>query len=159
MTTILAIDPGTTESAWVTYASEAHRLTGFDKCPNRALLDLIVNVGGMVAVIERIESYGMPVGAEVFQTVQWTGRFIERMEACGVSWHELPRKAVTLHLCDSVRAKDSNVRQALLDRFPGPLTPSGRPTKGHPLKGVSGDVWAALAVAVTWADQNYRSEP
>lgn len=157
---ILAIDPGTTQSAWVLYHPYAEELHGFGKQPNAEILDLIAKADYTDAVIERIESYGMPVGREVFQTVQWTGRYIEAIEYAGKRWRELPRQAVKLHLCQSPRAKDANVRQALLDRFSGPLTPSGNPAKGHQLHGVTGDVWAALGVAVTWVDQcPLRKEP
>lgn len=149
----LAIDPGTTHSAWVLYSDMTRQLTGYGKQPNHELLEVIAREDYAAAVIERIESYGMPVGRDVFQTVQWTGRFIAAIEGVGHPWYELPRLAVKNHLCHSSRAKDANVRQALLDRFNGPLTPSGNPAIGHPLKGITGDVWAALAVAVTWADQ------
>ena len=62
-----------------------------------------------------------------------------------------------MHLCNSVRAKDSNVRQALLDRFPatgGGKTPQiGTKSKPGPLYGFSKDMWAALGVALTFANR------
>jgi hypothetical protein len=150
---ILAIDPGTTKSAWVLYSDATQQLLGYGKQANEDVLEVIAREDYAAAVIERIESYGMPVGREVFATVQWTGRFIAAIENVGHPWYELPRLQVKSHLCHSGKARDANVRQALLDRFSGPTTPSGNPAKGHPLKGVTGDVWAALAVAVTWTDQ------
>lgn len=151
---ILSIDPGTTKSAWVIYDSDTQQVLGLGKQPNPEVLDVIAREDYSVVVLERIESYGMPVGREVFQTVQWTGRFIEAVESVGHPWYELPRQAVKTHLCHSAKATDSNIRQALIDRFPGPLTPSGNPAQGHPLKALNNtDLRAALAVAVTWADQ------
>jgi hypothetical protein len=88
------------------------------------------------------------VGAEVFETCVWIGRFMEAYGAEHV--HRITRGQIKTHLCHSMRAKDANIRQALIDRF-------GKPgTKRYPgaLYGVSGDLWAALAVAVTWWDRN-----
>ena len=99
-------------------------------------------------VIEQVTSYGMPVGAEVFETVFWSGRFAERFGADQVQ--RIPRLKVKLHICLDSHAKDANVRQALIDRF-------GKPgTKASPgvLYGISGDLWAAVALAVTWWDLN-----
>ena len=64
------------------------------------------------------------------------------------------RHEVKLHLCGSARAKDANVRQALIDRFgPGKELAIGRKAAPGPLYGMTGDCWAALGVAVTDADQ------
>ena len=51
---------------------------------------------------------------------------------------------IKVHLCESARAKDGNVRQALIDR----IGAQGTKKKPGPTYGVSKDVWAALAVAV-----------
>jgi hypothetical protein len=59
------------------------------------------------------------------------------------------RKDVKLHLCNSPRAKDANVRQALLDR----LGPQGTKKAPGPTYGVKSHEWAALAVAVYGWDQ------
>jgi hypothetical protein len=53
-----------------------------------------------------------------------------------------------MHLCNSMRAKDANVRQALIDRF-GPVGTKKQPGK---LYGVATHYWAALGVAVYSAD-------
>ncbi len=88
-------------------------------------------------------------GAEVFETVRWAGRFEEACHPIPVV--SLTRKAVVLHLCHDQRAGDPNIRRVLLDRFGGD---GAKGTKAHPgpLYGISGDVWAALAVAVTYAE-------
>jgi hypothetical protein len=56
-----------------------------------------------------------------------------------------------MFLCGSMKAKDSSIRQAIIDRY---RKPDGKcPTKkGGPLHGISGDCWAALAVALTVRD-------
>jgi hypothetical protein len=99
-----------------------------------------------------IACYGMPVGAETFETCFWIGRYVDRWVTTGNALDRvsrIPRGDIKLHLCRSVRAKDGNVRQALIDRF-------GRPgTKKAPgaLYGISTHCWAALAVAVCEYDR------
>jgi hypothetical protein len=102
-------------------------------------------------VIEKVESYGMAVGAEVFDTVLWAGRFAEAAHRVPVVM--LPRRAVKLALCGDSRAKDANIRQALLDRFGGSAA-IGRKAAPGPLYGIARDVWSALAIAVTYTLQS-----
>ena len=157
MTTILAVDPGPVRSAWALYVetSAGYEVRGHAIQPNVGLLGLLRSRPMTpyydidVLVIEKIESFGMAVGAEVFETVYWSGQFAEAAHPLAVA--RLTRRAVKLHLCGSARAKDGNIRQALIDRFGGPDAIGRKATPG-PLHGVAGDVWSALAVAVTYAD-------
>ena len=58
-----------------------------------------------------------------------------------------------MHLTNSARAKDANVRQALLDKFgPGKEKAVGKKATPGPLDGLTGDCWSALGVAVTAAE-------
>ena len=143
---VLAIDPGTTHSAYVVY--RAPDILQHARVSNIELLrDIRTGSFGdcQHMAIEMIASYGMAVGAEVFRTCVWVGRFQE-------AWHndftEVLRREVKLHLCNSPRAKDANVRQALLDRF-GPPGTKKSPGRTY---GIAKDVWQALGVAVTWHD-------
>lgn len=149
MSRVIAIDPGPTESALVV-------LDGKDVLDARfmsnedVLYDLRIWEKTDPMVIEMIACYGMAVGSETFETCVWIGRF---MQAYGAEHtHRLTRGEIKLHLCHSVRAKDANVRQALIDRF-GVVGTKKNP---GPLYGISNHLWAALAVAVTWHD---RSNP
>lgn len=155
MTRILAIDPGTTRSAWV-QMDTARTLELFGIEDNDDMLDTIHSgwVCGAydAVVVEKVESFGMAVGVEVFETVWWSGRFTQAAHPAPV--HRIGRKAVKLHLCGSVRAKDANIRQALIDRYGG----ISATKKGGALYGVSKDVWAALAVGVTWLDQHPQED-
>ena len=144
-----------TTSAWLVWDCRLQVIThptNMGIVPNAQLLDLIRLFHGFgdAVVIEQVASYGMPVGAEVFETVYWSGRFAE--VAYPVPVHRLTRKAIVTHLCGSVRAKDSNVRQALIDRFGGKEKAIGRKGSEGPLYGIHADLWSALAVAVTFAD-------
>lgn len=160
---ILAIDPGSEQSAWVLYDTETKILLDFNIFENMKLAKLIE--GGWCIVgcdpprtidflaIEMIASYGMPVGKSIFETCVWIGRFIQ---AWGIVYEKIYRIDVKMHLCKNTRAKDGNVRQAIIDRYPatgGGKTPQvGVKKQPGPLYGVSKDVWAALAVAITAAE-------
>jgi hypothetical protein len=150
VTSILAIDPGTNHSAWLRY--DGSRPQGFGITANDVLVRALRS-GGLpdVVVIEKVESYGMAVGAEVFDTVLWAGRFAEAAHRVPVVL--LPRRAVKLALCGDSRAKDANIRQALLDRFGGSAA-VGRKAAPGPLYGIARDVWSALAIAVTYTIQS-----
>lgn len=146
--TIIAIDPGPTESAYVVW--NGYSIRGSGKVPNAEMLRIC---GALNApedldrcVIEMIACYGMAVGAEVFETCVWIGRFMEAFGAHRCD--RITRGEVKVHVCNSKKAKDANVRQALIDRFGGPSSIK----KGGELYKVAGDVWAALALAVTWWD-------
>ena len=150
-TPIHAVDPGTTESALVTLSGDGQVTAMMDR--NAVVLEAIwalaAEPGGAVLVIEQVASYGMPVGAEVFETVWWSGRFAEAWaRRSGTEAQRLPRLAVKLSLCHDSRARDANIRQALIDRFGGPACIK----KGGALYKVHGDEWAALAVAVAFGE-------
>lgn len=153
MTCILAIDPGTTQSGWVSYDNGV--LSDFGKWDNDELLWRIANDSGDYMAIEQIASYGMAVGAEVFETCVWSGRFIQHwLDTHPASPYPIRvlRKDVKMHLCQSTQAKDANIRQAIIDLYgPGKERAIGKKASPGPLYGVSGDVWAALGVAITAA--------
>lgn len=155
--TVIAIDPGNEESALVEYTPSG-RIHTFGIWANDSILNLDLlrygaAAGGHLA-IEMIASYGMPVGREVFDTCVWIGRMIQAWNGP----HTLVyRRDVKMHLCGNNAAKDGNIRAALIDRFgPGKAKAVGTIKARGPLYGISNDVWAALAVAVTWSDTHAR---
>lgn len=139
---ILAIDPGTTESGWVYFFGG--KVIGAGVMMNDELLKMVAESAADVLAIEMIASYGMAVGKEVFETCVWVGRFQQAWRS-PKSVRLVYRKDVKLHLCGSPRAKDANIRQALIDK----LGPPGRKAAPGPTYGVSSHAWAALGVAVT----------
>ena len=159
---IFAIDPGLERSAWVALDEDGSVEGGIE--PNETLI-LHLPMRGVFA-IEMIASYGMAVGADIFETCVWIGRFVQmaHIMACQATQPlDLKREAVLvyrkdvkLHVCGTCKAKDSNIRQALIDRFPrtgGGKTPQiGTKKAPGPLYGFKTDMWAALAVAVTVRD-------
>lgn len=64
--------------------------------------------------------------------------------------YRLPRLQVKPHLFRNSRAKDANIRAALLDRFGGREVAIGRKAAPGPLDGVHGDLWASVALAIIW---------
>lgn len=142
---LFAIDPGNVRSAYLWYDVQKQQPVLFGILKNEELKEFMQDLAIDQVAIEMIASYGMPVGQEVFETCVWIGRFIESVD---VPHTFVYRKDVKMHLCGSMRAKDGNIRQALLDRFGPPGTKKAKGTT----YGISKDVWSALAVAVTHAD-------
>lgn len=150
---ILAIDPGTHVSAFVVYDPLNQKMEEFGIYDNFDLLKMIAARKREFEAmpIEMIASYGMPVGQETFETCVWIGRFIQEF---GPGWHYVYRKDVKMHFCMQTKGvNDAVIRQALTDKFgPGRSKAVGTKLKPGPLYGISKDVWAALAVAVTWSE-------
>jgi hypothetical protein len=151
---IVAIDPGSTQSAFVEYDTDTALPISWAKQPNETMLLTLDDLAADALAIEMIASYGMAVGAEVFETAVWSGRFIERYLATGADeLCQIFRREVKLHLCGNQRAKDPNIRQALIDRYgPGKDKAVGLKASPGPLYGIGGDCWSALGVAVTAAE-------
>ena len=106
--------------------------------------------------IEMIASYGMPVGKEVFSTCLVIGELRHRLNEIGFCVDLIYRKDIKLHLCGSPRAKDSNISQALKDRYGKPGTkkfPNEVYQDGNLGPSLSGDGWAAFAGAVYLHDK------
>ncbi len=158
MGTILAIDPGPDSSEWLLYGDGEVIEHGHDH--NNDVLELIYLSRGFditadACAIEMVACYGMGVGREVFETCVWIGRFVEawRLGSENTSPSLVYRRDIKLHLCNSAKAKDGNVRAALIDRFgPGKAKAIGLKKSPGPLYGISKHAWAALAIAVTYAD-------
>lgn len=156
---ILAIDPGNIHSGYVIYDSDKRQVVSRDKLANANLRREINQTYKWAdhLAIEMIASQGMAVGKSVFDTCVWIGRFIECWEG---SWTQVYRHQVKMHMCGHPRAKDANIRQALIDRFPatggGKVPQIGTKLNPGPLYGMSGDMWAALAVAITYAETKDR---
>ena len=154
-TSILAIDPGPLQSG----------VALMDFNPDRRALPYgVVNNANLLAhlwdgslatdyfAIEQIRSYGLAVGATTFDTVEWGGRFMEawltRADLPESRILRIPRLWIKTHLCHSARAKDANVRQALIDRF----GPQGTKKNPGPTFGFSSHTWRALAVGAVAKD-------
>lgn len=147
---ILAIDPGPKNSAYAVLSENNLSIQKFEICKNQDLLNILAkSYKPKHVAMEMIASYGMAVGKEVFETCVWIGRFEQALRNNDVeNLKYIYRKDEKMNLCGSMKAKDSNIRQALIDRF-GVVGTKGKPGWFY---GVSKDVWAAIAVGVTYFD-------
>jgi hypothetical protein len=145
---ILAIDPGTSQSGVVHFDADQRKIAQHGIVENSELLsglrECVLWAQGYELVIEMVASYGMPVGADVFETVRWIGRF---QEAWGGDhpFRVIYRKDIKLHLCGTSKAKDANIRQRLIDI----IGPQGTKKEPGPTYGIRSHEWSALAVALT----------
>lgn len=148
---VLAIDPGNRQSAWCMIDGETLKPLSFGKEENQVVLDAVQHLSYDSIVIERVASYGMAVGRDVFETCEWVGRFTQ---AARVTPDYVYRREEKIHLCGDSRAKDTNIRRALIDRFAQHDLKNGKGTKKNPdwFYGFSADVWQAYAVAVTYVE-------
>lgn len=148
---LLAIDPGPVRSALVVLRVARElplpEIEAAHLEPNAEILRRVHAERPLAStlVVEQIRSYGMSVGAEVFDTCVWSGRFAQTW--CGLDPAErglvwMPRPDVKLALCGTARAKDGNIAQALRDLY----GPRGTKRQPGPTYGIAGDLWAALAV-------------
>ncbi len=138
----LAIDPGTEQSACVLMDKDLNiihhnivdnynMLTKIDVCQNSRV------------ICEEIESFGMPVGKEMFRTVRWIGRFEQLCHANSIPFELVSRKTIKAYWCGSTRATEANVWQAMVDLWGSPGTKK-EPGK---LYGIKSHERSALAIA------------
>lgn len=136
-----AIDPGPVVSGYYGVSTSGTIKAGV--MDNEILLQLLpaCSLHHDCLAIEMMEARGMPLGKESLETVFWAGRFYQKWQPGNV-WYVF-RRDVKLYLCGSVRAKDANIRQALIDIY-GPPDTKKRPNPAT--AGVKSHAWAAMAV-------------
>lgn len=157
---LLAIDPGTTMSAYVIMRESDMFPVRYGKVENQELIAEILrfaasNDGNSKIAIEMVASYGMPVGREVFETCVWIGRFFQTAVNEGIRPSFVYRQSEKLCICHSVKANDATIRQALVDRFAPGVPNKGKGTKQNPgwFYGFAADTWSAYAVGVTFLEK------
>lgn len=162
---ILGIDPGNIQSAYCLIDAETLRPLEVGKLENESLRRYLRNELSFGeqdrGAIEMIASYGMPVGREVFDTCRWIGRYEEVLSRkLYIPPTLIYRQQEKLHICHDSRAKDTNIRRALIDRFAQHDLKNGKGTKKDPdwFYGFSKDVWSAYAVAITAKEAVFDNE-
>lgn len=152
---VLAIDPGNIESAYCIIDSGTLSPIMFDKTANNNIMRIIKTpMGYDRSAIEMVACYGMPVGKEVFDTCVWIGRFAEAIDRVSIDANFIYRKDEKMHICGSMKAKDSNIIQALKDRF------GDKGTKSNPgwFYGFSKDIWQAYACGLVYIETRLNNE-
>jgi len=145
--TLLAIDPGSIVSGYTIVDIDTYKIIDKGIIENNQIHTLKADH----VVIERFQSYGMAVGLSVMIAIWWAGRFYEHF---GENTDRIFRKDIKLNICGVTRAKDTNIRHALIERFAKHDLKRGTGTKANPdwFYGFKKDIWAAYAIAVTWID-------
>ena len=150
---IFAIDPGSTQSAYCMMGEDALPIA-FDKVPNLDIVALLRNYGKSrpVVVIERVASYGMPVGREVFDTCEWIGRYTQVAKDLALDVEYILRQEEKLHICKSPKANDATIRRALIDRFATHDFKTGKGNSNNPdfFFGFKADCWSAYSTGLAW---------
>ena len=152
---ILAIDPGPMKSGWVLYESGHVVESGVTE--NNEILDMFPFFAARAdaMAVEMVASYGMTVGRETFETVLWTGRFVQHwVNLAAKRCLKVYRQDAKRCVCKTHKATDADIRAALIDR----LGEVGTAKQRGPLYGVKSHAWAALAVALTAEDMIRRPE-
>lgn len=139
---LLAIDPGTTQSAYVFYDTHKTEIHEKDIVENQKMIAVIESSDPDEIAIEMIAAMGMAVGKSVFETCLWIGRYVQVAYDLAIPCSFVYRREEKIFLCGSMKAKDANIRQAIIDILGKEKT-----------KGIHKDMWAALAVALTYADK------
>lgn len=138
------LDPGTNQTAYAIWDGHKIESAIFLNDAMRVFIEHESCDAADVFAIENIASYGMSVGQEVFETCIWIGRFFELfLRLTGNNPTLVFRKDIKMYHCFTTKAKDSNIRQALIDKYGKPGTKKA-PGVTH---GLSKDRWAAFAGA------------
>lgn len=149
MPNLIAIDPGTTDGAYVVWDVVAAKVVEAKILPNDTLIEFIKQQQFTDKVFcEMIASYGMAVGKETFETCVWIGRCEQVCLDRGWTFQRVYRMDVKMHHCHSMKAKDANIRQALIDKY----GVQGTKKAPGPLYGIASHMWSALAIATHVAE-------
>lgn len=157
---IFAIDPGSTQSGAVHWDDQTGQIFLKEKVDNKYIGGLLHKYTGSGSsthfVIEQITLY-QRADMHIHDTILWYGRFLEILDAKGVTPTFVTRsdvKKVLLPGNHTVDRKDSTVCAYLRDRFAPGVSNNGKGTKKEPgyFYGFKADVWQAFALAVAYSD-------
>ena len=166
----MAIDPGTTMSAYVVMNEDYVPLM-YGKKPNAEVLDMVKTALIDELVIECMEARHIEqgvIGDETYETCIWIGRFIQAAYQRIIAVHRVYRREERSCLIPSKRNKlpalpewagksaDAQIRAALIQRFAVFDKKNGKGTRENPdvFYGFAADVWQAYAVGVVHIDRS-----
>jgi hypothetical protein len=177
---LLAIDPGTTESAYVLYAAgEAKPVIQAGHVDNELLRKMMLrgdfSRATLRLAIETMTFMGGSAGGDVFGTCIWIGRFQEVWNQVGGSSRLIPRAWVKKRLClieppaETQAKREKQIAEGLKRKRKWSWTlakdkhvrwallnligPTGTKSKPGPTYGLSKHLWSALGIAVTAHDR------
>ena len=141
--TIFAIDPGPHISGYVEYDCVEQKPIASGLMPNPKLRKLLKKNKCPAMVYEKLQGMGMMPSKETFTTCEEVGRMIECFKGEVIP---LTRHEVKLLICGTMRAKDANIRAAIIDMYGGKEVGIGNKKSQGPLYGVKSHAWQALAL-------------
>jgi hypothetical protein len=153
---ILAIDPGTEQSAFVAWDTgkddfiptsdigDSRGLISNDEFYNE-IFSILEATRLDVVAIEMVQSYGLKVGRSTFQTVLFVGRLVGKIE------NSVYTPKIKYYGRPTIKAQvggknDAQIRASLRLRY-------GEAKKGEKLEGVKKDIWSALALATALTER------
>jgi hypothetical protein len=166
---VLGCDPGNQQSAFVLYDTNESKPIKWWKSDNamcRSNLSAIACEKVSLLIIEYTPPYTLQsasgrgsVPNQLMLTAFEAGRFAERWRNLRLD-HDfclISRTDVKKHLLGRATGNDSNVTQAILDRYGGTREVAvGTKKKQGPLYGITKDCWAALALAITFVETRHK---
>lgn len=144
---VLALDVGTVETGYCII--DNYMPLEFGKIANSSLINIVKESDYDILVYEEFACYGMPIGASTITSITWNGRYIQMALDRNKPVDRVYRKDEKMNLCHTMKAKDSNIRQALIDRF-GEVGTKSKPGFFY---GFKKDIWSAYAVGITYLDK------
>src|SRR5271157_2082435 len=150
---VCGLDPGTLQTAVVVWNGTT--ILDHQIIPNIKVIDYLTHTDCPVVACEHLQCYGMAVGKEVFETGYWIGRYWQVCDLMEIDWQRVFRSEIKAYWCHSLKAADSNIRAAIIDRL-------GKPgTKKAPgiTYDIHKDLWSALAIAVRAHDLKISVPP
>lgn len=167
-TYLLGIDPGTTLTAYclceVVSGDKPLQIKQFAKIDNEEMAEVLEVIltnclksdeedSSLTVAIEHLESYGMAVGKSTFETAYFIGRLTEICHRYGLDIERIYRHEEKSLICHSMKANDSTIKQALVDRFAErPEINHGKGSKKEPdyFYGFKADCWSAFGICYTY---------
>lgn len=175
---ILAVDPGTTQSAYCGMGEDYMPIAAA-KVDNRKIIELIELGGYDALVIECMEPRTLNVrtgernappqriGAETYETCYWIGRYMEAALRRDMDVHRVLRGEEKSRIIptkknrlpplpqDAPKGADARIRAALIQRFArfDKKNGRGRANAKDVFYGFRADMWSAFAVGVVYLDK------
>lgn len=182
---LLSVDPGTYESGMVVIDTETEAILDSGKINNDVLLARFRAITNEydACVMEDIQYFGQVTGSDTYITLKWAGRFQEALHPIETTF--LYRKTIVTEVAGSPKAKDSHVRQAVIDHYGGDLIAVGGKKCPHckgkgwrgigrppcedcgatgfeyqpgPLFNIKNDMWSAMAIALCYVAKSRRGD-
>jgi len=142
----VGIDPGPETSGVCVWDTEKQVIRAMNSECDNNIIGETTEFQGVVDkyIIEDVKSYGMPVGESVFATCKAIGRLQERLGNTVMAY----KSDIQLHFCNTTKAKGTNIKRVLLDRF----GEKGTKKKKGITYGLKDHAWSAFALTIYYQD-------